>query len=244
MENKMTTNDARISSAQPPILPRPRTPHASRSGASRRPRDRMGNRVVRWRRHLRHQHPVGGSGTNANTGGGGGSSSGTAGDGAELREPPAALRVPGWRATAARSWRSWWCAAGAGSGGVWRSRWSGGAGGGAACVATTGKALQFSNSVNDLMTGDLGADLPGGNASRTIELGRSSPAMPAGRARAASSSSAGEAAETRSSESTWRIARARPSASFDPYTNGCGDNDPTPVMAGPTGWHHLALRTT
>ena len=47
---------------------------------------------------------------------------------------------------------------------------SGGAGGAAACDTSPGMALQFHQTVVDLMTGDLGTDLPGGDVPRTIEV--------------------------------------------------------------------------
>jgi len=40
----------------------------------------------------------------------------------------------------------------------------------AACNTAPGKALQFNGTIVDLMTGDLGADFPGGDVPRTIEL--------------------------------------------------------------------------
>jgi hypothetical protein len=120
---------------------------------------------------------------------------------------------------------------------------TGGAGGAQNCVTTTGKALQFSNSVNDLMTGDLGADLPGGNNSRTIELWAKFTSD-------ASWKAEGSVIEmgrrTSAANQVFGIDMAnRASATvgqFDPYTNGCGDNDPTAVMApANAGWHHLAF---
>lgn len=58
--------------------------------------------------------------------------------------------------------------AGGGAGGV--ATGGGGAGGGGSCVTTLGKALQFDGSKVDILSANLGADLPGGNTNRTIEL--------------------------------------------------------------------------
>jgi hypothetical protein len=58
-------------------------------------------------------------------------------------------------------------AADAGSGG---SSGAGDAAVGAACSTQFGKALQFDGTKVDIFAGDLGADLPGGNSNRTIEL--------------------------------------------------------------------------
>lgn len=45
-----------------------------------------------------------------------------------------------------------------------------GAGGGAACDGKTGKAMKFASGVNDMIAGDVGADIPSGDMPRTLEL--------------------------------------------------------------------------
>lgn len=118
---------------------------------------------------------------------------------------------------------------------------SSGSGGGTACDATTGKALSFKNSKVDNVTGDLGAGFAGGNGPRTIELW------------AHFTGTASWEGEHTIIELGKRMAakdqvfgidmagRQGNSGVFDPYTNGIGDNDPTPVALAVEGWHHLAF---
>jgi hypothetical protein len=118
---------------------------------------------------------------------------------------------------------------------------SGGSGGGAACVATTGKALQFKSGVIDIAAGDLGDDLAGGNGPRTIELWAKftsaaswkaeGSVIEMGRKLGPANQVFGIDMADRTSDTVGK---------FDPYTNGVGDNDPTPVTAPVMGWHHLA----
>jgi Concanavalin A-like lectin/glucanases superfamily len=125
----------------------------------------------------------------------------------------------------------------AGSGGM---AGTAGAGGGAACDGKTGKAIAFKSSKIDNVTGDLGTDFVGGNGPRTLEmwahfLGDQSWAgehtiIELGRGNAGNQVFGIDMAD-RTNATTGK---------FDPYTNGIGDNDPTPVMAAPEGWHHLA----
>lgn len=117
---------------------------------------------------------------------------------------------------------------------------SSGAAGAAACDTTSGKALSFKNDKIDLLAGDLGADLPGGNGPRTIELW----------ARFVSDKS------WTPEHSIMELGRRKDAANqvfgidlngrdnllgnFDPYTNGAGDNAGTLVSVPVEGWCHLA----
>ncbi|MES1182788.1 MAG: LamG-like jellyroll fold domain-containing protein [Myxococcales bacterium] len=113
--------------------------------------------------------------------------------------------------------------------------------GGGACDATTGKALQFKGGVNDLVAGDLGNDLMGGNSARTVELWAhftsdnswkaEGTMIELGRKTNAANQVFGIDMAGRTDANTGK---------FDPYTNGIGDNDPTPVMLPSTTWAHLA----
>lgn len=136
--------------------------------------------------------------------------------------------------------------AGGGAGGTAGSGGQGGMGGGAACDSSTGKALQFKGGVNDIVAGDLGDDLAGGNAPRTIELwahftsGKSwsgegsviEMGRKVGQANQVFGLDMADAPDGRTDATTGK---------FDPYTNGIGDNDPTPVMIPIEGWAHLAF---
>jgi len=132
-----------------------------------------------------------------------------------------------------------------GAGGAAGAAGAGGSGGGTACDGTTGKALQFKGGVNDLMVADLGDDYMGGNGPRTvevwakftsgaswkgegtvIELGRKT-----GGANQVFGLDMADSSGGRTDATTGK---------FDPYTNGIGDNDPTPVMIPIVGWAHLA----
>lgn len=132
-----------------------------------------------------------------------------------------------------------------GSGGSGGAAGSGGSGGGAPCDATTGKALQFKGGTNDLVAGDLGNDLMGGNGARTVELW-------AHFTSAASWKGEGTVIELgRKAGSANQVfgidmddGQGRTDATtgkFDPYTNGIGDNGPTSVMIPIMGWAHLAF---
>jgi len=113
---------------------------------------------------------------------------------------------------------------------------------GGTCTPGTGKALKFAGGINDLLTGDLGTDLPGGNSSRTVEVW----------AKYTSDTSwKGEGTvielgrKTGAANMVFGIDMAgrvnATSGKFDPYTNGFGDNDGTVVNAPSTGWHHLSF---
>jgi hypothetical protein len=117
---------------------------------------------------------------------------------------------------------------------------SAGSGGGTACDATTGKAISFKNSKIDNVTGDLGADFAGGNGPRTVELWAHF---------TGDASWAGEhtiielGKKTSGANQVFGIDMAGRNGAngvFDPYTNGIGDYDPTPVALAVEGWHHLA----
>jgi hypothetical protein len=127
---------------------------------------------------------------------------------------------------------------GAGSGGS-----GGGSGGGGACDPTTGKALQFKGGVNDLVAGDLGDDLMGGNSARTVELwahftsatswkGEGTVIELGRRTNAANQVFGIDMADTGRTNAD--------AGKFDPYTNGIGDNDGATAMIPIVTWAHLA----
>lgn len=118
----------------------------------------------------------------------------------------------------------------------------GGAGGEAPmdpCLST-GTALAFRADVIDLVAGDLGPSLPGGNTPRTVEVW---------------AHFVGEAS-WQANHSVFELGRRVDldnqvfgfdlaghdgiDGVFAPYTNDLGDNDPTPVALAAEGWHHLA----
>lgn len=129
---------------------------------------------------------------------------------------------------------------GGGSGG---SGGSSGSGGGSACDPATGKALQFKGGVNDLVAGDLGNDLMGGNSARTVELwahftsatswkGEGTVIELGRRTNAANQVFGIDMADTGRTNAD--------AGKFDPYTNGIGDNDGATAMIPIVTWAHLA----
>jgi len=60
--------------------------------------------------------------------------------------------------------------AGGAAGGSAGASGAGGSGGAGACNTSPGKAIQFASNGVDIISGDLGSDLPGGNVARTIEV--------------------------------------------------------------------------
>jgi hypothetical protein len=131
--------------------------------------------------------------------------------------------------------------AGGGGGTAGASGAQDGGAAGAACDPGTGSALSFKGDQIDLVAGDLGDDLIGGNAARTLELwahylgdqswlgehsvievGRKVNEMPNG---------------VFGIDMDGRMADV---GRFDPYTNGVGDNGPVPLELPAEGWHHLA----
>jgi Concanavalin A-like lectin/glucanases superfamily len=133
-----------------------------------------------------------------------------------------------------------------GTGGAGGSGGSGGSGGGGACDPATGKALQFKGGTNDLMVGDLGADLAGGNGARTVEVWAHFTSKDSWKAEGSVIEMGrrnGQANQVFGIDMADDQTNGRTDANsgkFDPYTNGIGDNDPTPVMVPVTGWAHLA----
>lgn len=131
----------------------------------------------------------------------------------------------------------------AGSGGSSGS--SSGSGGGGSCETKMGKALKLDGGKIDNLTGQLGADLPGGNVNRTIELwakftGESSwtaerSIIETGKHVTAGNQILGIDMSGRASATQGR---------FGPYTNGFSDNNGAQgvtVDAAPdVGWLHLA----
>lgn len=128
----------------------------------------------------------------------------------------------------------------AGSAGASGSSGSGGGGGGGACDPSTGKALSFKNSKIDNVTGDLGAGFAGGNGPRTVELW----AHFTGTASWEGEHTIIELGKRNGAQNQVfgidMAGRNGNNGVFDPYTNGIGDNDPTPVALAVEGWHHLA----
>jgi hypothetical protein len=129
--------------------------------------------------------------------------------------------------------------AGGGSGG------SSGSGGGGSCDATMGKALKFDGGKIDNLTANLGADLPGGNKNRTIELwakftGASS--WTAERSIIETGKHVTEGNQILGIDMSGR--KSATQGLFGPYTNGFSDNngsDGVVVDAAPdVGWLHLA----
>jgi hypothetical protein len=108
------------------------------------------------------------------------------------------------------------------------------------CAPDTGKALQFSSAVEDLVKADLGADLPIMRASRTVELWAwfSGPKAWVGE-HSLFEYGAGKNCNVFGIDvEKW----AADAAKLDPYGNGCGsDNVVTLTPNVPqTGWLHLA----
>lgn len=135
--------------------------------------------------------------------------------------------------------------ASAGSGGS--SAGSGGSGGsaGGGCDTTTGKALQFKGGTNDLVAGDLGDDMMGGNSARTVELwahftsaaswkGEGTVIELGRRTNAANQVFGIDMAESQNGRTNADAGK------FDPYTNGIGDNDGATAMIPIVTWAHLA----
>lgn len=118
----------------------------------------------------------------------------------------------------------------------------GGAGGEAPvdpCL-TTGMALAFKADVIDLVAGDLGPDLPGGNTPRTVEVW----AYFVGEASWQPNHSVfelGRRVDLDNQVFGFDLAgHDGTEGVFAPYTNNLGDNDPTPLAIEAQGWHHLA----
>jgi hypothetical protein len=118
----------------------------------------------------------------------------------------------------------------------------------APCVTAPGKALQFDGTVIDLMSGDLGADFPGGDVPRTIELW-------AKFLSAASWRAEGSIIETGLAQGGMNrvfgidlSGYTGTTAQFGPYTNGFSDNNaPNGVFVMNTpqiGWLHLSWSYT
>lgn len=130
-------------------------------------------------------------------------------------------------------------ASGGGAGGV------GGAGGGASCVTTLGKALQFDGSKVDILSANLGADLPGGNSNRTIELwakftGDSSWTAEGTFLETGKHVTAGN--QILGLDMSGRVDSTH--GRFGPYTNGLSDNNGGMGVVyeapGNAGWLHIA----
>jgi len=131
---------------------------------------------------------------------------------------------------------------GGGSGGA--AAGSGGSGGGGACDTTVGKAIKFASKVNDMLAGDLGADLPSGDMPRTLELWAKFTSAESWVAE----QSIIELGRPMGPNRVWGIdmsGRDGTGGRFGPYTNGVSDNNGSsgPLLANTAtdvGWLHLA----
>jgi len=189
----------------------------------------------------------------AATAGGGGAPS--AGAGGSLAGATAVAGAAGAIATAGAGGAGGNSAAGAGgvvgvagasAGAAGASGGAGGAGGGA-CNTAPGKALKFDGNIVDLMSGDLGADFPGGDVPRTIELWAKFLGSQSWKAE-------GSMIETGHANGGDRVlgidlsGYSGTTAEFGPYTNGFSDNNhPDGVMVPNTpqmGWLHLSFSYT
>jgi Concanavalin A-like lectin/glucanases superfamily len=122
---------------------------------------------------------------------------------------------------------------------------TGGSGGGAGCITSPGKAIRLDGNKIDILSANLGAELPGGNTNRTVELwakftGASSwtaerSVIETGKHVTANNQILGIDMSGRASSTQGR---------FGPYTNGFSDNNGAqgvPFDAAPdVGWLHLA----
>jgi hypothetical protein len=124
-------------------------------------------------------------------------------------------------------------------GGVGGTGGAGGSGGGTACDPSTGKALAFTQKI-DSVAGDLGADLAGGNSPRTVELWAHFTGNTSWQAEHTVIELGRKVSGSNQVFGIDMAGRNGNNGVFDPYTNGIGDNDPTPVMLAVEGWHHLA----
>jgi len=124
-----------------------------------------------------------------------------------------------------------------------------GAGGGSPqCNTAAGKALQFDNSVVDLMSGDLGADFPGGDVPRTIELWAKFLGKQSWKAEGSILETGLAAGGGNKVLGLDLSGYDGTTAEFGPYTNGFSDNNhPNGVYVPNTpesGWLHLAWAYT
>jgi hypothetical protein len=117
------------------------------------------------------------------------------------------------------------------------------------CNTSPGKALQFDGNIVDLMTGDLGADFPGGDVPRTIELW----AKYTGASSWTPEHSLMETGLRQGTNGNMvfgfdNSGYTGTTAEFGPYTNGYSDNNPPNgvfVMNIPqSGWIHLSWSYT
>jgi len=116
------------------------------------------------------------------------------------------------------------------------------------CKTAPGKALQFDGTIVDLMTGDLGADLPGGDVPRTIEVW----AKYSGAASWTAEHSIMETGLMQGGNNMVfgfdNSGYMGTTAEFGPYTNGYSDNNHPNgvyVMNIPqSGWLHLSWSYT
>jgi hypothetical protein len=101
-------------------------------------------------------------------------------------------------------------------------------------------ALAFKNDVIDLVAGDLGPDLPGGNMPRTVELWAHF-LGPQSWLPDHTIIELGRRVDGMDQVFGLDMAgRDGTSGIFGPYTNDLGDNDPTPVALSDEGWYHVA----
>jgi Concanavalin A-like lectin/glucanases superfamily len=196
-------------------------------------------------------NPVGGAGSPAAGTSSGGSASGSAAGG--MAGAATAGATTGGGGTGAGGANGGSAGSGGGSGGSGGASGgsggsggaSGGSGGGGACDTKPGKALKFDGGKIDILSANLGTDLPGGNVNRTIELwakftGESSwtperSVMETGKHVTAGNQILGLDMSGRKSATQ---------GLFGPYTNGFSDNNGgqgVVVDAAPdVGWLHIA----
>jgi Concanavalin A-like lectin/glucanases superfamily len=124
----------------------------------------------------------------------------------------------------------------------------GGGAGGAACNLAPGKALQFDGTIVDLLSGDLGADFPGGDVPRTIELWAKFLGSQSWKAEGSMIETGLASGGKNKVMGIDLSGYTGTTAEFGPYTNGFSDNNhPNGVMVPNTpqmGWLHLSWSYT
>ena len=184
---------------------------------------------------------AGGSGAPTTVGGGGagGSVAGAPSAGAAGLPPAAGAGGLGGSPAGGASGAA---GATAGAGGA-----SGGAGG-AGCNTAPGKALQFDGTLVDLLSGDLGADFPGGDVPRTIELWAKFLGSQSWKAEGSMIETGLAVGGGNKVMGIDLSGYSGTTAQFGPYTNGFSDNNnPNGVFVPNTpqmGWLHLSWSYT
>ncbi len=124
---------------------------------------------------------------------------------------------------------------------------AGSSGAAGACKPSTGKALQFDGTLVDLMSGDLGADLPPGDQPRTIELWAKFLGAQSWKAEGSILETGLEQPPKGGGSRVFGLdlsGYSGTTAEFGPYTSGYSDNNHPNGVYVPnipqTGWLHLA----